>query len=127
LIEECILSNTDVRVETNEQEFRYVPAGGALEVGMVNFLIDAGHDIRNSLIERNSQQPKACQFPFDQSLKLKTTCRVVQSNGQDQSKFIRVVVKGAPEVVLDKCTSTLNDETFEESLKQGIKVDVVEK
>jgi magnesium-transporting ATPase (P-type) len=37
------------------------------------------------------------------------------------------VVKGAPEVVLDKCTSTLNDETFEESLKQGIKVDVVEK
>jgi magnesium-transporting ATPase (P-type) len=85
---------------------------------MVQFLIGNGHDIRNSFIERNSQQPKIAQFPFDQDLKLKTTCRSVTLSGeQDQAKVIRVVVKGAPEVVLAKCTSTLNGESFDEGVR----------
>lgn len=106
LIENCIISNTDVRIQTNDLEFKYEPSGGAIEVGMINFMADNGFDIRDEIKMRNLNQPKKSDFPFDQCLKMKTVCRHIKSyNGED---IIRVVVKGAPEVVMERCTTTIN-------------------
>ena len=53
IIRECIISNTDVRIETNEEEVRYEPKGQALEVGLIQFLIDNEEDVPNMFIQRN--------------------------------------------------------------------------
>ena len=45
IIREAIISNTDVRIEVNDQEYKYEPCGSAIEVGMIKFLMDNGEDI----------------------------------------------------------------------------------
>lgn len=72
---ECILNNTDVRIETNDKEFKYEPRGQALEVGLIKFLIDNQIDVPDRLIERNKHHKKLALFPFDQDLKRMTTVR----------------------------------------------------
>jgi magnesium-transporting ATPase (P-type) len=75
LVKECILNNTDVRIETNDAEFKYEPKGQALEVGLINFLVDNNEDVLHSFVERNRNQPKLALLPFDQVLKRKTVIR----------------------------------------------------
>ena len=77
LVKECIISNTDVRVETNDLEFKYEPKGQALEVGMIEFLVDNDEDIQANFIHRNLTARKFAQLPFDQSLKRMTVIREV--------------------------------------------------
>lgn len=92
-IVECILHNTDVRIETNDLEFKYEPRGQALEVGLVKFLIDNEIDVPDRFVERNKFNRKLAVLPFDQDLKRMTTVRQVGD---------RVVVysKGAPELLI---------------------------
>lgn len=52
-IKESIISNTDVRIETNDEECKYKPCGQPLEVAMIQFLIDNNEDIQESMIFRN--------------------------------------------------------------------------
>jgi Ca2+ transporting ATPase len=104
IIKECIISNTDVRIETNEDECKYVPKGQALEVGLIQFLMDNEEDIQNIFINRNRFAPKVVQLPFDQALKRKVVVRSVQGSPE----LVRIYVKGAPEVVLPACSQTLN-------------------
>ena len=37
---ECILSNTDVRIEENDYNMMYEPCGQEIEVALVKFLVD---------------------------------------------------------------------------------------
>ena len=53
IIKESILANTDVRIETNEEEYKYEPKGVPLEVGMIQFLFDNGEDIQDKIVTRN--------------------------------------------------------------------------
>jgi len=49
---------------------------------------------------------------------MKTTLREIDDGYNP--KFIRVVVKGASEIVVERCTKTLNEEYFDENTQQGI-------
>lgn len=100
LIIENIYSNTDVRIEINDAEpFSYEPKGQALEVGLINFLVDNNEDVPTTFMNRNSQTPMMMQIPFDQYLKRKVVLRQVQ----DKPEIVRVYVKGAPENVIPLC------------------------
>jgi len=105
-IKECILCNTDVHIENNDAEFRYEPAGQALEVGMMNFLIDNEDDVQYSFINRNKHQAKMTQLPFDQTLKRKTVIRQCRN----QPDRVRVYTKGAPEFVIPLCAETFDNQ-----------------
>ena len=37
---ECMISNTDVRIEENDYNMMYEPQGQEIEVALVNFLVD---------------------------------------------------------------------------------------
>lgn len=72
LIKEAIVSNTDVRIEVSEgdpnapePDYKYEPKGQALEVGMIEFLMDNDEDVQNIFINRNRATPKIVQLPFD--------------------------------------------------------------
>ena len=58
MIREAIISNTDVRIEVDNEKMLYVPCGSPCEVGMIKFLMDNGEDIPNQFIERNKFCPK---------------------------------------------------------------------
>lgn len=48
LLKEAISMNTDARIEIGEDEdgtYRYMPRGQAIEVGMIDFLIENGEDV----------------------------------------------------------------------------------
>ena len=62
---EAIISNTDVRIETNDEECMYVPKGMSIEVGMIQFLIDNEEDIQRQLVDRNKYAPIKITLPFD--------------------------------------------------------------
>lgn len=104
IIRECIISNTDVRIETNDDEVKYEPKGQALEVGLVQFLIDNEEDVPSMFIQRNQTAVKVLQLPFDQRYKRKVVVRHVEGD----SELVRVYVKGAPEYVIPICTQSLD-------------------
>ena len=104
LVTEAIYSNTDVRIEVNDALCEYEPCGSALEVGMIRFLVENGEDVQTKFIERNQNTPKIVQLPFDQNLKRKVVVRPIHKS-PDQ---VRVYVKGAPEYVIDICSSKMS-------------------
>lgn len=101
LIKEAIVSNTDVRIEANDEILRYEPKGQALEVAMIQFLLDNGEDVQSIFINRNRATPKMLQIPFDQDLKRTVVVRSIY--GENSKEFVRVYVKGAPEEVVPLC------------------------
>lgn len=125
---DAMINNTDVRIESAENclapgerapgcanrmmgkrtedfmDYVYEPKGQALEVGLVQFLIDNDIDVQQRFLERNRTSPKLIQLPFDQNLKRKT---VVRQMPNDKTKC-RVYVKGAPEYIFQLCNQTLN-------------------
>lgn len=110
LIREAILANTDVHLEVDEGQNKetasYVAKGQALEVAMINFLMENGEDVYNLFNSQNQHQEKIFQLPFDQDLKRKTVVRVDGAN----EEMCRVYVKGAPEEIIQICTQTLDGE-----------------
>lgn len=104
MIREAILANTDVHLEVDEgaqaDTASYIAKGQALEVAMINFLMENGEDVYNGFNSQNQFQEKIFQLPFDQDLKRKTVVRVDGANDE----MCRVYVKGAPEEIISVCT-----------------------
>lgn len=125
IIKESLISNTDVRVEENDETMMYEPKGQELEVAMIKFLIDNDEDIHASFIRRNRYSPKLCQMPFDQDLKRKTVVRRVAEN----ANLVRIYVKGAPECVIPICNQTIDGQNqpinLDDNKKQQLLEDAV--
>lgn len=90
----------------------YEPKGQAIEVGMIQFLIDNEEDIQRQLVDRNKYAPIKISLPFDQALKRK----VVVRHCVDNAEYVRIYVKGAPEYIIGLCSQTL---TSNASKKEG--------
>lgn len=107
IIEESIISNTDVFITEHEEEgdYSYEPRGQEIEVALVKFLIDNDKDIHSEIVNRNKNSPKLCQLPFDQNLKRKSVIRQIPGDPEN----VRVYVKGAPEYIFQLSTETLDD------------------
>jgi P-type E1-E2 ATPase len=59
LVKECIIANTDVRIETTEDNWNYELRGSAIEVGLVDLLLQQGMDIQETFLDRNEKCDKA--------------------------------------------------------------------
>ena len=56
LLKESISMNTDVRIEIGEDQdssYRYQAKGQALEVGMIDFLLENDEDVNSLFVKRN--------------------------------------------------------------------------
>jgi Ca2+ transporting ATPase len=109
LIKEAITMNTDARIEIGEDEdaeYKYLAKGQALEVGMIDFLLENGEDVHSLFVKRNVNCVTLIQFPFDPVLKRKTVVR----NNATNSESVRIYVKGAPEEVIPLCNATVDNE-----------------
>jgi Ca2+ transporting ATPase len=125
LIKEAITMNTDARIEIGEdhdETYKYLPKGQALEVGMIDFLLENGEDVQSLFVKRNNNCVKLIQFPFDQELKRKTVVR----NNATNPDTVRVYVKGAPEEVIPLCTMTVDVDVRRCEFEQGDQADILQ-
>ena len=84
----------------------YTPTGNKTEVGMLNFLYAAGEEPHTLISERQKFSEIECVIPFNPYSKSQLTVTRVKKGDNK----VRVVLKGAPEVVIDHCSHTLNND-----------------
>ena len=76
--------------------------GNVSEVGLIKYLTNSGCDTKAQIKERDSTKPVA-QIPFSSERKRATNV-ITLGNG-----MIRVFCKGAPEIVINKCTNWVSE------------------
>lgn len=101
LVEESILFNNDARIEMNDKAF-YEPVGNGTEVGLIKFLQDAEIPVHD-LIKRKLGRIETV-IPFSTIRKRMLTA----VRHPDHDDFVRVYIKGAPEVIVAKCSRTFH-------------------
>ena len=98
-----ILYNCSSRVEMDEDAI-YRPVGSGTECGMLYFL--QGNEVPIHERIKDKVGRILCQIPHDSVRKRQV---VAIRTPEDEDK-VMVIVKGAPEIVLAKCTHTLDTE-----------------
>jgi magnesium-transporting ATPase (P-type) len=101
LIQESIVYNCEARIEMDDKAF-YNPVGNGTEVGFLRFLQDAEIPVHD-IIKKKYGKIEAV-VPFSSSRKRSVTA----INHPDNEGLVRVFVKGAPEIVVAKCTRTFD-------------------
>ena len=82
----------------NDDDHRYEPDGAPLEVAMLNLLIDNGVPVKERMLEIHKNHELKLKSPFCSMRKCMTVVYRLDQH------TIRVVVKGAPEVVVPLTT-----------------------
>jgi len=127
LIKDCIVGNTDVRIEHNDSEVTpfYEPKGQPIEIGLISFLMENKEDIPTRFVNRNKFEMKVVQLPFDEDYKRKIVVRHLPNDNET----VRVYVKGAPEYLIQLCENTMTEageiEEFTEDTKSLITNQIV--
>lgn len=101
LIQESILYNCDARIEMDDKGY-YEPIGNGTEVGLINFLQDAEIPVHD-LIKEKFGKIEAI-IPFS-TIRKRSLTAVRHPENED---LVRIFVKGAPEIVVAKCTRTFH-------------------
>ena len=119
LVKDCIILNCDARIEMSE-DAKYSPEGNGTEVGMLKFLQENDIEVQDLLAKRHREGEHECSIPFGPIRKRQVEV-IRPYKGCD---YVRVVVKGAPEYVIQHCTKILSSdgETIEldESERQRV-------
>mmetsp|Transcript_23024 Transcript_23024/g.31395 ORF Transcript_23024/g.31395 Transcript_23024/m.31395 type:complete len:541 (+) Transcript_23024:427-2049(+) len=97
LMKESIIYNSSVNIEMNEDAF-YVPVGNSTEVSLFKFLQDAEIPVHE--IIRNKEGRVLYEDAFSTIRKRS----LVALKHPDIEGIVRVYVKGAPEIVIEKCS-----------------------
>ena len=95
--QDCILFNATARIEMNEHAL-YTPVGNPTEVGMLRFL--QLNDIAVHDEVKRKHHKELTHVPFSTVRKLETVAVV----HPDSDQRVRVIVKGAPEYIFEKCS-----------------------
>lgn len=94
--------NTDADMDIDDERFKYVPTGSAVDKAMLQLLLDNETDVPALLQARETNNTKKLFIPFEPTRKRSLQAHL---HGQDT---VRVVVKGAPEIIVEKCSQCLN-------------------
>jgi len=117
LIKQCIVNNSDVRIEANDTTLTFEPQGKGLDVGMCNFLVDNDEDIMALFTQRNREAKAQYVGNFVQEDQMTIVVRAIP--GDDAN--VGVYVKGAPEKVIELCSSTYDFSFQPKDLDEGEK------
>ena len=84
----------------------YTPTGNKTEVALLNFLYQNNIEAHVKLSNRQNESEIECVIPFNPIRKSQLTVTRVQKG----DKNVRVVLKGAPEAILNHCTHILSED-----------------
>lgn len=84
----------------------YQPTGNKTEVAMLNFLYANNVEAHTELSIRQQECEVKYSLPFDPFRKTQLTATRLPSEKKEDGK-VRVVLKGAPEIVIEHCSKIL--------------------
>lgn len=96
------------------EDARYIPEGNGTEVAMLKFLQENDFPVEELMTKRERESELECKIPFNPIRKRQTT--VIRP--YKGCKYVRIVVKGAPEYVFKMCTNALTPEGTEYPLDE---------
>jgi len=104
-LKEALILNSNAHMQMGKTE--YIPSGSPLEVGLLKFCSEIGVSVHKKMIDRENEKKYELKafIPFSSVRKCMTVAYI--NKEKDESKVI-VVMKGAPEVVLNKCTEYID-------------------
>lgn len=97
LMTESIIYNSSVNIEMNEDAF-YVPVGNSTEVSLFKFLQDAEFPVHEII------RKKEGLVLYEDAFSTIRKRSLVAMKHPELDNTVRVYLKGAPEIVLEKCT-----------------------
>ncbi|WP_106766876.1 calcium-translocating P-type ATPase, SERCA-type [Paenibacillus faecalis] len=100
----ALCNDTKISNETNGEKFTLI--GDPTETALVDYGIKHGFDKR----EGEKKFPRKAEIPFDSDRKLMTTIHELN----DDNTVYRVMTKGAPDVLLERCSHILVNGTVTE-------------
>jgi len=83
---------------------QYKPVGSPVEVGLLNMLLQNGVAVQEKLVERERDHELELWIPFSSDRK-RMTCAYALKDNKD---IVRLVVKGAPELIVPMCGTKLD-------------------
>ena len=98
-IQKAVIFNSTAFIET-EDDGSNTYQGNVTEVGLIKYLTESNCDTKTHIKYRDSDKP-VFTIPFSSARKRATT---VVNMGMQGGNKIRVFCKGAPEIVIEKCT-----------------------
>lgn len=101
----------------------YEPVGNGTEVGMLRFLQENDISVQDLLSQRQRESEHECSLPFNTYRKRQTTV-IRPYKGCD---IVRVVVKGAPEVVMPFCTKMIDSQGNPITLTKDKRQEILDK
>lgn len=86
----------------------FVPSGSPVEVGLLNFSTSQGVSVHDRFTDRadDTKFKLMAWIPFSSERKVMTVAYIDLT--EDESK-VKVIMKGAPEKVLDCCTASFDN------------------
>lgn len=109
---DLLVMNTSAYLETDDKQHKYLPIGAPLEVALLNFLVDNNMPVHELFVKRERDCHLEATAPFSSGRMCMT---VAYKLTEEDGEKVRVIVKGAPEVVIKMCSSAKNmdNETFD--------------
>jgi len=104
VFQNCLLLNTEARMEMGDDDHKYTPKGSPVEVGLLKFLIEQEVPVQDQLVERERMYQLKTMIPFSSDRKRMTVAYKLPG----EENTVRVVVKGAPELLIPLCTRELD-------------------
>lgn len=114
LLTDCIIINNSSRVEMSD-DAQYVPEGNGTEVGMLKFLQSQEVPIHELMSNRYRVGEHETDIPFGPIRKRQV---VAITPNKENPTYVRIVVKGAPEYIMELCTRILNENGEAEEISQ---------
>ena len=102
ILQQAIILNNDAHMQMKGEQYKAV--GSPVDVGLLNFIGAQGVAIHEKLIERENAFGLQLWIPFSSDRKIMTTAYTLQDNNN-----VRLVCKGAPEVIVPKCKSKIDE------------------
>lgn len=106
-IQECVLYNSSAYIQEVENPLTHrmekKALGNVTEVGLITYLMDSGIDCEDMIDNRKNPDFKVFEIPFNSGRK-RATCVIRRPEGG-----IRVLVKGAPEIVIEFCDNMIGE------------------
>lgn len=121
LLHNCCLLNTDANMQMAEN--RYVAIGSPVDVALMNMMITHEKPVQDMLIQRERQCELLCSIPFNSFRKVKTVCyKVPAEMTAEGNEVARIVIKGAPENIIDNCVAQVDSNGYKVEFNEDEKL-----
>lgn len=99
-LKQAIVLNSDAHMQMDKTD--YIAKGSPVEVGLIQFVSDLGMAVHDKMVEREDESKFDLKawIPFSSERKVMTVAYIDKQRDEDN---VLVVMKGAPEYVLQKC------------------------